>query len=250
LCFGELALGNVFEEIGAYWAEIAQKHYTQNQVEFLKKTLKKTSLTLDLACGTARHLNDLSRSGFDVVGLDISQSLLKIAKEQNPNAQLVRGDMRSLPFKARCFGAVVCMDASLGYLPNVQGDLEVFGEVKRILVGGGRFVVDVFNKELILSKYQNSDTKEEWLEYPSFLLLQKRTVTKDGAKMRDFWVTKNYSDGKLHRFVHCVRLYDCQALQSLLVEAGFCVEEVLGDYDFGVFGMDSKRLIVFAVSNR
>jgi SAM-dependent methyltransferase len=215
-------------------------------VQFLKKTLKKSDLTLDLACGTARHLTPLAQNGFNVVGLDVSAALLKLAKVQNPNAQLVLGDMRSLPFRAGCFGAVVSMDTSLGYLPTAHDDLQVFGEIRRTIADGGLFVVDVFNKEHVLSKYQENPPKEQWLEFPSFLLLQTRTVSKDGVRMKDFWVTKNYADGKTRSFVHTVRLYDCKTLQGMLAEAGFLVEKIFGDYDMGAFNAKSKRLILTA----
>jgi SAM-dependent methyltransferase len=51
--------------------------------------------TLDVACGTGfltRHL------GGDVVGLDQSEAMLAIAREQAPRAEFVRGDALELPF--------------------------------------------------------------------------------------------------------------------------------------------------------
>jgi len=46
----------VFDEMGKYWAEIADKGQIENQIQFIKKTFPKTWLILDLACGTGRHL--------------------------------------------------------------------------------------------------------------------------------------------------------------------------------------------------
>jgi SAM-dependent methyltransferase len=51
--------------------------------------------TLDVACGTGfltRHLRG------DVVGLDQSEAMLAIAREQAPRAEFVRGDAPELPF--------------------------------------------------------------------------------------------------------------------------------------------------------
>jgi ubiquinone/menaquinone biosynthesis C-methylase UbiE len=51
--------------------------------------------TLDVACGTGfltRHLRG------DVVGLDQSEAMLEIAREQAPDATFVRGDALTLPF--------------------------------------------------------------------------------------------------------------------------------------------------------
>ena len=47
---------------------------TENQVEFLIKTLRLTGeeRILDLACGYGRHALALARRGFSVVGVDIT----------------------------------------------------------------------------------------------------------------------------------------------------------------------------------
>ena len=60
--------------------------------------------TLDVACGTGfmtRHLHG------DVVGLDQSQSMLEVAREQVPNATFVHGDaLEQLPFDDGAFDRV------------------------------------------------------------------------------------------------------------------------------------------------
>lgn len=56
--------------------------------------------TLDVACGTGfmtRHLRG------EVVGLDQSESMLEVAREQAPNATFVQGDALHLPFPDASF---------------------------------------------------------------------------------------------------------------------------------------------------
>jgi ubiquinone/menaquinone biosynthesis C-methylase UbiE len=85
--------------MGKYWAEIADTNSTQNQLLFLKDTLKTNGLILDLACGTARHSTALTKEGYTTVGIDVSPQLLKIAKKTS-QIPLVRGDIRYLPFRS------------------------------------------------------------------------------------------------------------------------------------------------------
>ena len=85
---------NVFDQMGAYWAEIADQNPTQRQVQLIKNIVKPTGLLLDVACGTGRHIIPLSIEGYDNVGLDISPNLLKIAKTRLSSIQLARADMR------------------------------------------------------------------------------------------------------------------------------------------------------------
>jgi ubiquinone/menaquinone biosynthesis C-methylase UbiE len=108
---------NVFNEMGKYWAEIADQNSTDCQVKFVKSTLKPDGLVLDLACGTGRHIIPLSKEGYNMVGLDVSSNLLRIAKKQEGDVQLIKADMRFLPFAAEAFSAAVSMDTSFGYLP-------------------------------------------------------------------------------------------------------------------------------------
>ena len=93
-------MSNVFDQMGVYWAEIADKNQTERQIQFLKSQLKPGGRVLDVACGTGRHTVPLKAAGFDMVGLDVSLNLLKIAMQRDPAVQLVRGDIRFLPFKA------------------------------------------------------------------------------------------------------------------------------------------------------
>jgi ubiquinone/menaquinone biosynthesis C-methylase UbiE len=59
--------------------------------------------TLDIACGTGfmtRHLRG------EVVGLDQSETMLDVAREQTPNADFVQGDALDLPFSDDSFDRV------------------------------------------------------------------------------------------------------------------------------------------------
>jgi SAM-dependent methyltransferase len=204
---------NVFDEMGIYWAEMADKRDTERQIKFIKQTLTTKGLILDLACGTGRHSIPLSKDGYDMVGLDVSPRLLKIAKNRWSRVQVVRGDMRFLPFKAGVFSGVISMDSSFGYLPLEQDDIQSLNEIEKILGPNGVFAVDVFNWESLIQKYKNRNKSKlvllsillrfhnllsswvmprffKWTEFQSFSLLKVRTVTSDSSVvcLRDLWV--------------------------------------------------------------
>ncbi|MCZ7537961.1 MAG: class I SAM-dependent methyltransferase [Acidimicrobiia bacterium] len=60
---------------------------------------------LDAPCGFGRHAIPLAEAGFDVVGLDFSESLLAEARRRMGRAgpELVHGDLRALPFAEASF---------------------------------------------------------------------------------------------------------------------------------------------------
>ncbi len=231
---------NVFDAMDVYWAEIADKNQTERQIQFLKNTLKADGYMLDLACGTGRHSVALNREGYDTVGLDVSRRLLRIAKQRFKGVQVVRGDLRFLPFKPGAFAAAVSMDTSIGYLPAERDDLQSLAEAHRVLTTEGVLVVDVFNREHLARKYKESHLSD-WIEYPSFFLKQRRQATADG--LFDVWTIRDKTVGREVEFVHSVRLYGLEALQGLLEKAGFAVGTVFGDYDGQLFNADSPRFI-------
>ena len=235
---------NVFDEMGTYWAQIADEDQTKRQLCFLKNQLPPSGYVLDLACGTGRHSIPLGADGYGVVGLDVSVKLLKIAKQRSSAVEVVLGDMRFLPFKSQAFAAAISMDTSLGYLPSQRDDLLSLNEARRVLRCGGVFVVDVFNREQLLQKYTKE--KSGSFEYPTFYLHQNRQVTQKGDALHDEWVVRDKASGHEATFQHTVRLYESAELQNMLQKAGFVVRQVYGDYEKRAFSVDSKRLILVA----
>lgn len=264
---------NVFDKMGKYWAEMADANQTGRQLQFMKSIVAKDGWVLDLACGTGRHTNPLASEGFNVVGVDVSCELLKIAKQKN-HAQLIQADMRHLPFKQRIFTVVLSIDNSFGYLPSQEDDLQSLKEAHKCLKTGGMLVLDVFNREQLTQKYGKKRFSASlkrlvlptllrfpkrlskrllfwfyhWRSYPSFFLLQNRTTSKDGNWLCDFWVVCDRTEGALLTFEHIARLYTFSRLQEMLIEAGLEVSGVYGDYEKQDFSAGSSRLIVLATA--
>jgi len=238
---------NVFDEMGVYWAEIADKNQTQRQIQFLKSLFKPSGYVLDLACGSGRHSIALNADGYMMVSLDASRKLLKIAKQRSEEISVVLGDVRFLPFKIGTFAAVVSVDTSFGYLPSEADDKVSLSEVRRVLSKMSLFVIDVFNQEYLDLKYkvQNNSNKEK--DYPSFFLLQKRTISDNEGWLCDSWTIRDKADGQVRFFEHKVRLYGRDKLSCLLESVGFKVNQVLGGYEGENFRVDSSRLIFIAM---
>lgn len=261
---------NVFDEMGIYWQQIADKGPTQRQIQFIKDNVSKEGWVLDLACGTGRHSIPLTQEGYDVVGLDASKVLLKIAKEHSAQVQLVRADLRHLPFKDKTFSAALSIDNSIGYLPTEEADLQSLKELQKTLRTDALLILDVFNREQLtlkygkflvnaqwfilppLLKYPNRLSRSllwaiyKWKEYPSFFLLQKRTVDLKAGRLCDLWIIKDKADGKIRVFRHTARLYAISRLKDLLFGAGFVIERACGGYEGQDFSPKSLRLIFLA----
>ena len=215
-------MSNVFDEMGIYWAEMADKNQTEKQLQFLKNHLKTEGYILDLACGTGRHSIPLNQQGYRMVGLDVSVKLLRIAKQRSRTVEVVLGDMRHLPFKTGAFTAGVSMDTSFGYLPSEADDRASLAEVRRVIFQQGTFVIDVFNREELTSKYRGKNQSSKWKEYPGFFLKQERTVSQNSEYLIDMWTIRDKQNGRLEIFEHSVRLYESEKINRFAGTSRFC----------------------------
>jgi ubiquinone/menaquinone biosynthesis C-methylase UbiE len=93
---------------------------------------------LDVGCGSGRVTNALAPYCESIVGLDISEGLVKIAKResQSKRAVFVVGDAEHLPFKEETFDVVVCY----GLLHHMEYPERVINEASRVLREGGVFL--------------------------------------------------------------------------------------------------------------
>lgn len=114
---------------------------TKKLVGWIKTHRRSAGLRLlDVACGTGHHLEFLAES-FDAEGLDLSQELLKIARERNPDLTFHCADMRTFDLSAR-FDAITCLFSSIGYMTTIE-DLETaIANMARHLAPGGVLIIE------------------------------------------------------------------------------------------------------------
>ncbi|MFZ1024376.1 MAG: methyltransferase domain-containing protein [Thermoplasmata archaeon] len=95
---------------------------------------------LDVACGTGRHLEYLSRSHF-TTGLDGSRDMLRLARRRLPRVRLVLGDMRSFRIR-RQFDVVSCLFSAIGHLDTKEDVRKAFANFARHVKDDGVVIVE------------------------------------------------------------------------------------------------------------
>ena len=91
---------------------------------------------LDLGCGGGRPYSEYLSARFDVVGVDISQRQLAMARGFLPDAAFLLADMASLPFGNATFGAITAL-YSIIHLPREE-HAALFSRIRELLEPGGR----------------------------------------------------------------------------------------------------------------
>ena len=113
---------------------------------------------LDLGCGSGTKTKRLARS-FDIVGVDISEEQLRLARAEVPEATFMRADFAALDFDEASFDGVVAF-YSIVHVPRDQHSA-LFANIRRWLKPGGLFLAS-------LSHVGGPDRTEEWLGVEMF----------------------------------------------------------------------------------
>lgn len=149
----------MFNEIAPYYDLMNNKislntHYLIKMLAIKKLNIKPNSLTLDICCGTgdfSRIINKLYPKT-KVIGLDISENMLQIAKSKNPQMVFIQGDCTSLAFKNNEFDYI-----TIGFgLRNIENRTLALSEIYRTLKPEGLFLHLDFGTHNLLSKIFDS----------------------------------------------------------------------------------------------
>jgi ubiquinone/menaquinone biosynthesis C-methylase UbiE len=119
----------------------------------LEAQLPERSRVLDLGCGSGAKTRRLAKR-FEVVGVDISDEQLKLAREEVPEATFLQGDLAELDFPAASFDAVTAF-YSIVHVPRAE-HAALFARILGWLKPGGLFLAS-------LNRTGGPDRTEEWL---------------------------------------------------------------------------------------
>ncbi|HUG80410.1 MAG TPA: class I SAM-dependent methyltransferase [Bryobacterales bacterium] len=97
---------------------------------------------LDLCCGGGRISYWLTGCGFRVTGVDVSEEMVRLARENAPRAEFEVADVREFR-RPGAFDAVISTFDSLNHLPTSADLLTVFRNVYESLAADGLFFFDM-----------------------------------------------------------------------------------------------------------
>ena len=110
---------------------------------------------LDLCCGTGQLSANLSRQGYLPMGLDASEGMIEIARENAPDVEFVIQDARNIALP-RKFSAVFSTFDSLNHVMSLDELEQVFHGVFTTLNSGGYFAFDLNMEEGYRSRWRGS----------------------------------------------------------------------------------------------
>ena len=142
------AHADAYEE-GAFTGTMILRIANRFETEMIISALepKDGELILDAGAGTGRLTIELAEKGVEVVGIDLSSNMLRIAKERvlrlatDKKVHLVHGDIENLPFRDEAFEKIISIRV-LKYVPDFDTAVD---EIQRTCRSSGKVVVGLSN---------------------------------------------------------------------------------------------------------
>jgi 2-polyprenyl-3-methyl-5-hydroxy-6-metoxy-1,4-benzoquinol methylase len=160
----------LFENYGMKYDNENFTQGTMGECDFIEKEIeynKKTKI-LDIGCGTGRHSIELSKRGYSVAGIDLSESLLKRAKEKafEQNLQIVfkKHDARNLPFLHEFDLIIMLCEGAFPLMETDEMNFQILQNAANALKPKGKMIFTTLNGLFPLfhsvKEFLDSETKE------------------------------------------------------------------------------------------
>ena len=221
---------------------------------YILKLLEQSGVTggllLDLACGTGRLGIELSKAGFEVIGVDASEDMLGVAAENAAEAEqsimLLCQDMKELDLYGTVNAAVCALD-SINHLTKLEDVSAALRRLSLFIEPGGVFVFDVNtlykHRRVLADNTFVYDLDDVYCVWQNTLEDDGRTVDID----LDFFVY-NESEDSYYRSGESFseRAYTLDELTDALKDAGFTVSRVCGELSLEPPAEDEQRIFIVA----
>jgi len=140
----------VFNAYAAYYDLLYEEKDYQEEAKFvhlqIQQNFRNAKSILDLGCGTGKHAYELAKFGYKVTGVDLSQQMIDIAKENmsdNPNLNFHQGDIRNYKLNQQ-FDVVISLFHVMSYQVTNKDLKACFITAKDHLTDNGIFLFDAW----------------------------------------------------------------------------------------------------------
>ncbi|MBR6580488.1 MAG: class I SAM-dependent methyltransferase [Ruminococcus sp.] len=221
--------------------------YFHGIIEKFSKTEGK--ILLDLACGTGSIAEEMSKIGYDVIGVDYSDEMLGIALDKKfdsgLNIQYLCQDMRKLDL----YGSVnitVCALDSINHLNSLKDVKKVFQNVALFSEPDGLFIFDINT----LYKHRNVLANNTFTyETDKVFCVWENTIIPDTDEVKmnlEFFELEENGMYSRSSDSFSEKAYSEESIEMLLNECGFEVLGKYGDDTLSPPACDSQRIVYAA----
>lgn len=232
----------LFENYAVKYDAESFTHGSAGECDFIESEVsyKKNISILDIGCGTGRHSIELTKRGYKITGVDLSDSQLKRAaekaKQENLQIDFQKHDARALPFVNQFDLAIMLCEGSFPLMETDEMNFRILQGAHRALKDSGKLIFTTLNglfplfhsvKDFLASNNDAGNAKYD-----------KNTF--DLMTFRDFSTTTLTDDDGKEIVLNCnERYYVPSEITWLLSSLGFKTIDVYGA-KLGAFSRKDK----------
>lgn len=214
--------------------------------EFAYQVRDRGRPVLEVACGTGRVAIRLAQEGVSIIGTDLDEEMLKVARRKSegiPNVSWVAGDMRSLDLR-QDFGLILVPGHSFQFMLTPEDQVKALVTLKRHLEPGGILILHLDHQDVAwLGKLTGSlggqfEPVGEWNHPQTGQRIRKSNAWTYERSTQTATVTTRWEeigeDGTLQQTwerkpmsLHCIFRFE---MDHLLARAGFEQRALYGDF--------------------
>jgi SAM-dependent methyltransferase len=215
---------------------------------------------LELGCGSGRVAVPLARAGLEVVGVDLSEPMLKVARsrlaaeppEVRHRVRLEQGDMRDFDpdIAVRC--AIIPAN-TFGVMLTLEDQQRALGRIRDCLMLNGKVAFDlpVFTDEQLAGNTTLAPVRRKSADGAVDFVEERCLAFDPASKVITSTIMYLFDRPEgIGRVVECVRsrVVSRAEAEEALAKAGFVVEAVWGSYDRQPFAANSRKMIFVAIA--
>ena len=123
---------------------IGECDYIEQEINF-----NRSIRILDIGCGTGRHSIELSKRGYDITGIDLSDSQLARAREkagsQGLRIEFLKHDARNLPFTNEYDLVIMLCEGAFPLMETDEMNYQILENATKSLKDDGKFIFTTLN---------------------------------------------------------------------------------------------------------
>lgn len=141
----------LFENYARKYDEECYVQGTKGECDFIEQEINcdKSLKIIDIGCGTGRHSIELAKRGYDIIGIDLSESQLKRArekaKEQMVEIDFQKGDARNLPFESEFDLVIMLCEGGFSLMETDEMNFEILKNATKSLKDNGKIIFTTLN---------------------------------------------------------------------------------------------------------
>lgn len=233
---------SLFENYGKRYDQEVFVQGTLGECDFIEQEigLNKSLKILDIGCGTGRHAIELTKRGYKITGVDLSDSQLARAREkaekQNVRMDFLKHDARNLPFVKEYDLVIMLCEGAFPLMETDEMNYEILKSATKALKENGKIIFTTLNGLFPLyhsvEAFCAAGAQEGNATY--------RSNTFDLMTFRDHNITEIEDDNGNKKRLECnERYYMPSEITWLLQSLGYQKIEIFGA-KLGAFSRNDK----------